>query len=273
MAGMPLVCLLLLASASLPAAEGTLMLVGGGMSQELWDRFIAEAGGPDAPIVVIPTAGGGDDYPADWIGMEQFRKAGMRNVVHIHTYDRSEADTETFAEPIRNARAVWFTGGRQWRLADSYLDTEVHKEIRKLLQRGGIVGGSSAGATIQGEYLARGDTSTSEIMMGDHERGLALLPGTAVDQHLLRRNRQFDLLEILRARPELLGIGLDEYTAILVKDGLFEVIGRSYVAIYDPNRKTPALGFYFLAAGDRFELETRTPLRQTEGDFTPLELH
>lgn len=270
---MRLALLLILASAPVSAAEGTLMLVGGGMSQELWDRFIAEAGGPDAPVVVIPTAGGGDDYPADWSGLEQFRKAGMRNVSHLHTYDRTEADTKAFAKAIRSARAVWFTGGRQWRLADSYLDTRVHREIKKLLKRGGIVGGSSAGATIQGEYLARGDAATNEIMMGDHERGLALLPGTAVDQHLLRRNRQFDLLEITQARPDLLGIGLDEYTAIVVKHSRFEVIGRSYVAIYDSQRDTPATGFYFLAAGDQFDLKTRTPLRLGEEGLVPLELH
>ena len=112
---------------------------------------------------------------------------------------------------------VWFTGGRQWRLADSYLGTKVEEELWALLGRGGVIGGSSAGATIQGSYLARGDTKTNTIMMGDHDEGFGFLKNTAIDQHLLRRNRQFDLIEIIEAWPELLGIGIDENTAIVVQ--------------------------------------------------------
>ena len=96
--------------------------------------------------------------------------------------------------------------------------------------------GASAGATIQGSYLARGDTKTNTIMMGDHEEGLAFIKNVAIDQHLLKRNRHFDLIEIIQARPHLLGIGLDEDTAIVVRGDRFEVIGQSFVAIYDHNR-------------------------------------
>ena len=151
----------------------------------------------------------------------------------IHTYDRRKADTDSFAAPIREAQGVWFTGGRQWRLADSYLDTKVHEALIELLERDGVIGGSSAGATILGSYLARGDTSSNTIMMGDHEEGLDFIHNVAIDQHLLRRNRQFDLLEVIEAKPELLGIGIDEDTAIVVRDNQFEVIGKSYVVIYD----------------------------------------
>ncbi len=138
----------------------------------------------------------------------------------------------------------------------------MHDELWALLERGGVIGGSSAGATIQGSYLARGDTETNEIMMGDHEVGLAFLKNVAIDQHLLRRNRQFDLLEITAARPELLGIGLDENTAIVVQGDEFEVIGQSYVAIYDNARQIDSGGdFYFLSPGDRYNLATREASR------------
>ncbi len=63
--------------------------------------------------------------------------------------------------------STYFTGGRHWRIADSYLNTKVHEELLKLLDRGGVIAGSSAGATIQGSYLARGDTKNNQIMMGD----------------------------------------------------------------------------------------------------------
>ena len=252
-------------------ANGVLLLGGGNLQDEsIFRRFIDLAGGPDAPIVVIPTAGGGEDYDAFWPGLAAFRNVGARNLQMLHTYDRDVADTEEFARVIHEANGVWFSGGRQWRLADSYLGTKTHDALWDLLGRGGIIGGSSAGATIQGSYLARGDTKTNTIMMGDHVEGLGFLKETAVDQHLLQRNRQFDLIEVIEAHPELLGIGIDEDTAILVRGDEFEVIGRSYVAIYDHNRMLDSGGhFYLLRPGDRFDLLKRDAYRtvQTQQAF------
>ena len=83
-----------------------------------------------------------------------------------------------------------------------------------------------------------------------------------IDQHVLVRNRQFDLIEIIEARPELLGLGIDENTAIVVSGNEFEVIGQGYVAVYDHDRIVGTDGqFYFLMPGDRFDLESRQPLR------------
>lgn len=244
-------------------ASGSLVIVGGAMEDPaIVDRFLDLAGGADVPIVVIPTAGGGEDYDPYWSGLRQFKDAGASDVTLLHTYDRAQADTDAFAAPIRRARGVWFTGGRQWRLADAYLDTKVHEELRALLVRGGVIGGSSAGATIQGSYLARGDTRTNTVMMGDHEVGLAFLENVAIDQHLLMRNRQFDLIEVIEAHPDLLGIGLDENTAIVVQGDEFEVMGASYVAIFDHQRQLDSGGrFYFLAPGDRYNLRTREAVR------------
>lgn len=243
--------------------KGSLVIVGGAMRDEaILERFLDLAGGPDALIVVIPTAGGDEEYDQDWRGLRQFRAAGATNLTVLHTKDRDEANTEEFVEPIREAGGVWFGGGRQWRLADSYLNTKTHEALWELLDRGGVIGGSSAGATIQGSYLARGDSRTNTIMMGDHEAGLGFVKNVAIDQHLLRRNRQFDLLEITQARPELLGIGIDENTAIVVQGDEFEVIGQSYVVIYDHQRQIDSGGdFYFLGVGDRFNLATREAFR------------
>ena len=239
-------------------SRGSLVIAGGALKDPvIWDRFIELAGGPEAPVVVIPTAGGGDGYDSDWSGLDRIKAAGLQNLTLLHTYDRSEADSEEFSKPIREAQAVWFPGGRQWRLADSYLGTRVEKELWKLLGRGGVIGGSSAGATIQGSYLARGDTNTNTIMMGDHEEGFGFIRNVAIDQHLLRRNRQFDLLEIIRAKPELLGIGIDEDTAIVVRGDSFEVIGRSYVAIYDAAQEKD---FVLLVEGDEYDLASRRRL-------------
>lgn len=248
---------------------GSLVIVGGAMRDTaIVRRFLDLAGGPDAPIVLIPTAGGADSYDQAWEGGRLFRALGATRLTVLHTYDRGEADTEAFAAPLRDARGVWFGGGRQWRLADSYLGTRVHQELRAILARGGVVGGSSAGATILGSYLARGDTRDNTTMMGDHTEGLGFLTSVAIDQHLLRRNRQFDLLEIVEARPDLLGIGIDENTAIVVQGEEFEVIGESYAVIYDAQRRIGERGgFAFLAPGDRFQLRTRTASRpRDQGD-------
>jgi len=254
--------------------DGSLVIVGGAMRDPaIVETFLNLAGGPDAPIVVIPTASGRDEYDQWNSGLRVFKRNGATNLTVLHTNDRSEADSEEFVEPIRRARGVWFGGGRQWRLADSYLDTLVHEELWNLLGRGGVIGGSSAGATIQGSYLARGDTSTNTIMMGDHVEGLGFLKQAAIDQHLLARNRQFDLVEVVETHPELLGIGIDENTAIVVRGDEFEVIGQGYVAIYDhdtwveggPAGEDGPAGdggpFYFLSPGQRFDLAGRQPLR------------
>lgn len=240
-------------------ANGALVVVGGALSDPvIVQRFIELAGGPDAPIVVIPTAGEGDDYDQSFRRLDLFRDQGANDVTVVHTRDPSEADTEAFVQPILSAGGVWFTGGRQWRLADAYLGTRTEEALWGVLERGGVIGGSSAGATIQGSYLVRGDTRTNAILMGDHEEGFGFLRNTAIDQHLLKRNRQFDLIEVVEARPELLGIGIDENTAIVVLHDRFEVIGKSFVAIYDKGRMIGDHGrFFLLAPGDAYDLDAR----------------
>lgn len=243
------------------------MIVGGGTLRDtpVLRRFVALAGGPSAPIVVIPTAQESDrDGRMPGI-VQDLMDAGARQIEVLHTRDRAVADSAAFVAPLREARGVWLGGGRQWRLADAYLRTRTHDALFDVLTRGGAVGGTSAGATIQGSYLARGDTRGNEIMMGDHEEGLGFLKGAAIDQHWLARNRHFDLLEVIDAHPDLLGIGIDEDTAIVVQGDTFEVIGRSYVGIYDATHVLkPAGRFYVLRAGDRFDLATRVATRPAQ---------
>ncbi len=243
--------------------NGTLVIVGGALQDPaIWERFVELAGGPDAPIVVIPTAGGAEHYDQYYPGLRGLRAAGAENLTVLHTTDPAVADTDEFVAPLRAARGVWFPGGRQWRLADAYLDTQVHTALWDVLARGGVIGGSSAGATILGSYLARGDSGGNTVMMGDHEVGFGFLKDVAIDQHLLRRNRQFDLLEVIEAKPELLGIGIDENTAIVVRGDQFEVMGAGYVVIYDSGRQIDTGGrFYFMAPGDRYDLEQREATR------------
>jgi cyanophycinase len=259
-------------AAQVGPAKGTLVIVGGNMQDPaIVKRFIDLAGGPAAPIVVIPTAGEGDDFDQYYSGLRQWRENGATNLTVVHTRDRKVADTEAFVKPIRAARGVYLVGGRQWRLADSYLNTLTHKELNAVLDRGGVIGGSSAGATMIGSFMVRGDTKGNETMIGDHTVGFGFMKNTAIDQHLLRRNRQFDMLEVIDKHPELLGIGLDENTAIVVEGERFDVIGQSYAVVYS---NTPVAGangrFYFLAPGDRFDLKSRKATRRGD-EWRPLQ--
>jgi cyanophycinase len=250
-------------------AKGTLIIIGGGEISESLNRKIMEvSGGLQIPIVVIPTADGRENYDENFGEAGLLRKMGATNVTVLHTSDRNIANTEAFVKPLLNARLVWFSGGRQWRLVDSYKNTLTEKMLWKVLENGGTIGGSSAGATIQGSFLVRGDTKNNQVMMGDHQEGFGFLRNVAIDQHVLARNRQFDMFEILRNRPELLGIGIDESTAIIVKGETFEVVGKSYVVVYDGKfwsregsefKKLPEKGqiFYFLREGDRYNLRER----------------
>jgi cyanophycinase len=246
--------------------NGSLVIVGGSMRDPaIRERFVELAGGSDARIVVVPTAGGREEYNNATCGVASWWRLDVRSVTCLHTMDPAEADTDEFIKPIQDATAVWFNGGRQWRIVDSFGGTRAQEEFVKVLERGGVIGGSSAGATIQGSYLVRGDTSGNTIMMGDHQVGFGYLRNTAIDQHVLRRNRQFDLIEVIEAHPELLGIGIDENTAIVVQGDEFEVIGASYVLIYD-NESTVGDGgkFYFIPPGGRFNLATREAVRGGE---------
>jgi cyanophycinase len=239
--------------------KGWLVIVGGGrIPPSIREKFIALAGGPDANFVYIPTAA--EDQALNRGGDESARLFGLKNVTVLHTRDRSVANTDAFVAPLRKAHGVWFGGGRQWRLVDSYLDTLTQKELMAVLDRGGVIGGSSAGATIQGSYLVRGAREGNQIMMAKgYEIGFGYLKNTAIDQHIDTRKRENDLAEVIAAHPELLGIGLYESTAIVAQGDRFEVIGDGKVAITD-GKKRDGAPFYLLSAGERFDLRARAKL-------------
>lgn len=258
--------------------KGNLVIVGGGLvGPEIWQKFIELAGGKDAKFVVIPTAGEGS-VPTNEVPHsntpDALKALGVTHITILHTRDPKEANTESFTAPIRAANAVWFDGGRQWHLADSYLNTRTQTELFALLDRGGVIGGSSAGATIQGSYMVRGDTKGAEIVEGDHTVAFGFLKNAAIDQHILVRNRQFDLIPLIEKHPELLGIGINESTAIVVHGTRFDVIGKSHVAITDagqwsatgvssPNDAAHKGKIYFLASGQSFDLATRKLIQAT----------
>jgi cyanophycinase len=250
--------------------RGTLVIVGGGTLEGtgILEKFIQLAGGPGASFVIVPTAGGNRNadgtvraYTEEAV-TAPWRKRGLTNVRMLHTHDPKVADTEAFAAVLRSANAVWFNGGRQWNIVDSYMNTLTYREFHEVLARGGVIGGSSAGATIQGDYLVRGAIAGAQIVMTperEHERGFNFLRRTAIDQHINARNRWDDLIPVIQKMPDLLGIGLSEGTAIVVTGDRFEVVGKWKVAVHDNTRlyQPWEKPYFVLSAGDVYNMKAR----------------
>jgi len=149
-------------------AHGTVIVVGGGsMGPELYSKFIEAAGGPNALIIDVPTAGGDSVYGQNASGTRGWKAAGAKNIYVFHTKDRKLADTDSFTAILAKAGGIWFEGGRQFHLVDSYAGTKSERGFMEVLNRGGVIGGSSAGASIIGDFLVRGAPSNDNFIM-DH---------------------------------------------------------------------------------------------------------
>ncbi len=261
--------------------HGSLIIIGGnvGDQRDIWDKFTELAGGPEKAVVVVITTAAGDSAAFDTRDIETLkRQTGIKNVSLLHTSDLATANSEKFIAPLKKATGVYFVGGRQWHIADSYLNTLTHQAFFEVLNRGGVIAGSSAGASIQGSFLWRGDTKGAQIEVGDHTQGLGFLKNSAIDQHILARNRQFALVDFIRKSPQLIGIGLNEGTAVLVQRDTLQVLGRSYVAIYDyatitsnsdrhivnnQEEFTASDGpFFFLSKGQKYDLSKRQVIKE-----------
>ncbi len=242
--------------------NGHLLIVGGGELPDTLSRFIELAGGPDAPLVFIPCSSR-EVIEKEPGTVGRLREAGARNVTWIHTKDRRRSDADpSILGPLREARGIWFGGGRQWNFVDSYANTAAHELMHAVLERGGVIGGSSAGASIQASYLARGDPlGNGNIIAEGYERGLGFLTGVAIDQHFTKRGRHRDMTALKNAFPQLLGIGVDEATELHVHGTVGEVRGVGRVFFYD--RERPTRGgedFTALEAGARYDLVERRVL-------------
>jgi cyanophycinase len=260
-------------------ATGTLVIVGGGSvaGTGIMERFIELGGGAEeGRFVVVPTAGGNYDQEGDLRVFDEdqvlasWRERGVMNVSMLHTHDAKLADTEAFSADLAQATAVWFNGGRQWNIVDSYAGTRTYDLFHAVLERGGVIGGSSAGATIQGEYLVRGATEGSQIVMTDeenHQLGFEFLRKSAIDQHINARMRWDDIIPVIEQQPHLLGIGLSEGTAIIVTGDTFEVMGKWKVAVHDNTRTyQPWQKPYFvLAPGDAYDMKARRTMKLGDG--------
>jgi cyanophycinase len=238
---------------SRPAPGGGALVIcgGGGIPEPIRDRFLELAGGSRARIIIIPTAHQLADSPNAEAVLDPWKEKGVASVQLFHTRSRESANDAEFVRPIAEATGVWFGGGRQNWLTEAYLGTEVERQLKALLDRGGVIGGTSAGAAVMTRVMiARGRTKA------DVSEGFDFLQGAVVDQHFLKRNRLGRLLSVLTDHPELIGLGIDERTALVVnvRSHLLNVIGDSYVVACVPGPEGRPARLEILKPGDEANL-------------------
>ena len=239
-----------LTAATPPRPKGTLVIVGGGeRSLEVMHRFVELAGGPGRALVaVVPmasedAAGSGRDMVAELDSL------GARSYVVLLT--RAEAETDRAVSLLDSATGVWFTGGDQDRLTGIIGGTAAHRAIQARYRAGAVVGGSSAGASIMSDSMITGNQTPPGDSLGYYgdeypaiarhrieiHPGLGFLSAAIVDQHFIIRERVNRLLSAVLEHPALIGVGIDESTAIEVApDGRWRVLGQSAVLVFDARK-------------------------------------
>ena len=245
--------------------KGKLIIIGGGtIPDSLFEFFAAHCGGKDQLVVYIPTATSDEKYIQEGGHLVKFTSRGFTNLSTIHTRDKAKADVPENIALMRKAKGIFFGGGDQDLIAAAYGNTQLYKEMLALLDRGGVIMGTSAGATIMGALLVGGDARKDLTKNFPFQPAFSFMQNVDIDQHVLVRNRQFDLIPVIEKYPTHLGVGIDESTAIIVEGNQFKVWGNSYVMVYDAkdwaNQKATygkvLKPFKMMYSGQSFDLNT-----------------
>jgi cyanophycinase len=267
------------ASTAAPTPRGHLVLVGGGEKpDDAMAKFVELAGGPEAPIIAIPTASKDDDVGFYYTNL--FReKYGCPNVVTLDIKSKADAMREDWADLARQAHGIFFGGGDQIRITNALLGTPVGDAVAAAFAGGAVIGGTSAGTACQSGLMITGEGNTRVIAASSVElwHGLGFFRDVVVDQHFIRRQRANRLLSVVLEHPDLLGVGIDEDTAVWVRpDNTFQVLGASCVMVIDAKRASVSrrasetgqdslavhdLKVHVLLAGEQYDIKNRTVIR------------
>ncbi|MDF7797916.1 cyanophycinase [Pontiellaceae bacterium B1224] len=272
-----------MASAQTSGPEnGALYIHGGGMlNVKEYLNLIQEVTGKSQPSIVVITTPQGAKREKDFNEGKPFRlisglekKYQMQNVHELFILKKEDANQPAAYGLIDSADAVFMTGGNQCYLTDAFLDTEVYAALKRLLERGGVIGGSSAGAQVQSSFMTRGDF-TKRLILGDtkHQTGFAFVNNAAFDVHVEERKREQDLFQLLTLKKgeladkqldpsSLLGIGIDQSTAVIIRKNNMQVRGSGHVYIFNPQLWTNNIEPFFdtLESGASFDLQKRKRL-------------
>jgi cyanophycinase len=260
--------------------KGSLFIIGGGdRSPAMMREFVALAGGPEkASIVIIPNASGEPDTACNDMTAE-FQSFGVRHVTCLFL-SRDQATDPASAARLGGATAVYFTGGDQSRVTKALVGTPFQRKLKEMYAEGAVMGGTSAGAALMSEVMITGDERLNKDSVNTFRsitkgnvvtvEGMGFVTNMIVDQHFVKRKRHNRLISVVLEHPALLGVGIDEATAIIVRpNGTFDVLGEGSVVVYDAteaagigadkngNLAGENIRMHLLTAGDSFDVAGR----------------
>ncbi len=264
------------APAAAAKPKGYLFIVGGGDRDEPLMRRYVELARRDGPAkIVVFTMASGVPLETGPGLVAEFKGYGVTDVAYFHL-TREEAMDPANLKILDGVTAVWFSGGDQAKQTAVLLGTPLHKRMLELYREGCLIGGTSAGAAVMSEFMitgnekrAGGEEGSWEVILADdveHTEGFGFVTGAVIDQHFVTRKRHNRLISVVLENPALVGIGIEESTAVLVRpDGKYEVLGEGQVVVYDARRaltaKSPdgrlgghGLTMHVLLAGDVYDL-------------------
>lgn len=253
-----LVCLCSLAA----FGQQRLLVIGGGeRPAEAMKQFVAWSGGQRSTILVITWASGVPDESFASL-KKQFTEAGAGNVLDAPRRPLDEKGRAEFMRMLEQASGVFFSGGDQNRIMDVLADEPLLTSLRARYAAGVPFGGTSAGAAVMSDPMMTGDADL-KLLDGKKvgvRKGLGLVPNVIFDQHFLVRQRHNRLFGLVIENPRMLGIGIDEDTAVLIEDNRrLQVVGKTQVMFVHSRSGRQPFQVSFLNSGERFDLRERRP--------------
>jgi cyanophycinase len=262
-----------------PQNKGHLVIIGGGDKPSyIMQKIVDFAGGPNSKIVVIPNASSDPIGSAEY-NVEEFKNLGCANVDYI-LFSREEADRDSLVEKLAGATGIFFSGGDQAFLTRDMLGTKLLDKVYEIFNNGGVISGTSAGAAVMSKLMITGNElinkDTTDIFISiqknnvEVKEGFGFVNAAFIDQHFIKRKRLNRSISVVLENPDLLGIGIDESTCIIVNpDETFEVLGENQVIVFDAsgcfeiiedkngNLGAENLRMHILLSGDKFDIKNK----------------
>jgi len=260
-----------------PQGKGHLVIIGGGDKPSYtMQKIVDYAGGPASKIIIIPNASSDPIGSAEY-NVEEFKNLGCTNVDYI-LFNRADADKDSLVNKLEGATGIFFSGGDQAFLARDMLGTKLLEKVYEIYNNGGVISGTSAGAAVMSEVMITGNElinkDTTDIFISiqknnvEVKEGFGFVKTAFIDQHFIKRKRLNRTISVVLENPDLLGIGIDESTSIIVNaDETFEVLGENQVIVFDAsdcsnikldkngNLGAENLKMHILLSGDKFDIE------------------
>ena len=251
--------ILLVTVNSLFAQQRLLMFGGGKRTPDAVLKLVGYSGGDTGNILVITWAS--SEQAATYESIKKDITAVSKIKVEAAPFSPLNAEKKALLiDQLKTAKSVFFTGGDQNRIMDVLKDAELFNLLKAMYTKGIVFAGTSAGTAIMSDIMitGKGNLEVIDGTQTETSKGLGLVSNMIVDQHFIKRQRQNRLISVLLLHPTLLGIGIDENTAVAIEQNRYmEVLGDSEVMVFEPLKKPNQMRFTLLKKGDTFDLKKR----------------